>query len=297
MARSMALTLASVAVFALTTASYAADLLPPAPRLEPLPPADNTGDFSGWYLRGDVGVGVNSPPSFTTTPDALATGVASGFLSASATEGYFNPALSQSGIGDVGVGYRFNNFFRADVTGELRGGATFSGLEVVDDPTHNYQFADHYQANVSSYIAMLNGYADLGTWLGVTPYVGGGVGLAYNKMFGATDVGDAYTPGPFPTGGYLDNGSSTNFAWALMAGLDFNVTPNLKLELGYRYLDYGSVKSGGSHCLSGTGAAFFNCQPYHLAVDKLASNDFRIGLIWTLENASPPPPEPLVRRY
>ena len=38
-----------------------------------------------------------------------------------------------------------------------------------------------------------------------------------------------------------------------MAGLDFNVTQNLKLELGYRYLDYGKFKSGASNCFNGTG--------------------------------------------
>ena len=40
--------------------------------------------------------------------------------------------------------------------------------------------------------------------------------------------------------------STTNFAWALMAGLDFNVTQNLKLELGYRYLNMGKI-----HCPAG----------------------------------------------
>ena len=35
---------------------------------------------------------------------------------------------------------------------------------------------------------MFNGYADLGTWSGVTPYVGAGVGFAYNKLSGFTDT-------------------------------------------------------------------------------------------------------------
>ena len=74
-----------------------------------------------------------------------------------------------------------------------------------------------------------------------------------------------------------------------MAGLDFNVTPNLKLELGYRYLNYGTFTTGGSNCLAGAcGGAFStaNCSGgvpnYISSRNALASNDFRIGLIWML---------------
>ena len=78
--------------------------------------------------------------------------------------------------------------------------------------------------------------------VGITPYVGAGVGFAYNKLFGLTDTGYAFTGRRrlSPTGGYSDDGGKRNFAWALMAGLSFNVTQNLKLDLGYRYLDSAS---------------------------------------------------------
>ena len=308
MAKSVALTLAGAAVLICSTAAFAADLLPPPPRLEPLPPAESN-DFGGWYLRGDIGVGSNMSTGFATSPDALSTGQASGFLSGNASEGYFNPTVSESVIGDVGVGYRFNSFLRMDVTGELRGGAGFQGMEVVNDPTHfdgtSRQWADFYRANVSSYIGMVNAYADLGTWAGVTPYVGAGLGVAYNRISGATDNGSAAIAGSptSATGGYLDNGGQANLAWALMTGLDFNVSHNLKLELGYRYLSYGSVKSGSAHCLSGDPLTYgtFNCTPtYNLTVNKLASNDFRVGLIWSLDPgtyAPAPSYMPLVRKY
>jgi opacity protein-like surface antigen len=93
-----------------------------------------------------------------------------------------------------------------------------------------------------------------------------------------------------------------------MAGLDFNVTSNLKLELGYRYLDYGKITTGGSNCLgAGPGGAFSasNCNAAVSNVvsstNRLASNDFRLGLIWMLGDNTPPPPPPieapLVRKY
>ena len=111
----------------------------------------------------------------------------------------------------------------------------------------------------TSIIGLVNGYVDIGTWYGITPFVGAGVGVAQNRLSGLTDTGFTYSPSVFtnggaPTGGYFSNGSKTNFAWALMTGLDFNVTENLKLELGYRYLNYGKFASGGSNCFNGTGA-------------------------------------------
>src|SRR5579862_1763114 len=111
--------LGAVAVIALSGAAAAADLLPPPPMEPPAPIV--SADFGGWYLRGDVGLGFNNHPGFTTSPDALATGVASGYYSNTATETFANPSLSTSGLFDIGVGYQVNNWFRTDITGELRG--------------------------------------------------------------------------------------------------------------------------------------------------------------------------------
>jgi len=88
-----------------------------------------------------------------------------------------------------------------------------------------------------------------------------------------------------------------------MAGLDFNISPNLKLELGYRYLNYGPITTGGSHCLAGNLGGTFNLANCNDGVtntissrNTLASNDFRLGLIYML-GETPPPPPPIVTRY
>jgi opacity protein-like surface antigen len=151
---------------------------------------------------------------------------------------------------------------------------------------------------------MANGYVDLGTWWCLTPYVGAGVGWAQNHLSGVTDTGFAFVgPGAgSPTGGFFGNGTTENFAWALMAGVDFDVTQNLKLELGYRYLDYGIAKTGPSNCLNGTGAgggfSSANCggSSHVITTNQLASSDFRIGLRWLI-NDVPYAPAPVVTRY
>ena len=311
MARTLALTLAG-AVLAFSTAAHAADLLPPAPSLEPLPPAAS-GEFAGWYLRGDLGITTNAGGiGLINSPDPLP-----GAYSTSATEAFSNSSIGAGGTFDIGAGYQFNRWLRSDLTLEYRGGSQFQSTYTLNDPVApTSQYADFYRGNLSSFIVMANVYADLGTWMGVTPYVGDGLGYAHNTLSGVTDQGfgysNLYAANGGGAGGYFDDGSTNNLAWALMAGLDFNVTRNLKLELGYRYLNYGKISSGGSNCLTGggVGSATFsnaNCNGgvpnYIVGTGSLTSSDFRVGLLWTLD---PGPSEyapqqqvlaPLVRKY
>ena len=61
-----ALLVAGVAVFGAVGAAFAADL-PPPPVMDYPPPEPVS--FGGWYLRGDVGVGVASSPDLKSTFD------------------------------------------------------------------------------------------------------------------------------------------------------------------------------------------------------------------------------------
>jgi opacity protein-like surface antigen len=301
MADLRALALSAVALFTLSSAAVAADLLPPPP-MEPMPPISSA-ESSGWYIRGDVGVGINNDSTLSSTA-----GVSPGY-----TDTMYGSNVSESGLFDVGVGYQFNNWFRVDVTGELRGGSTFQGLEVCNNcgvtPPGQNQYSDFYRGNLSSAIGLVNGYANLGSWYGLTPFVGAGVGFAVNRTSGATDTGSAYLNPTgnswqnYGVGGYFSNSTKVNLAWALMAGVDMDVTRNLKLELGYRFLDYGKFTTGGANCLqagAATGFATPACG-YKVASKELYSNDVRIGLRYYFDTPAPAPdepaPAPLVRKY
>jgi opacity protein-like surface antigen len=305
-----ALFLVSGAVIAMTGLAQAADLLPPPPQMEPPAPMASA-DFSGWYLRGDVGAAVQTGNiNLSISPNPLIGAPGDAFNS------FYNPSISTSALFDIGVGYQINNWLRFDVTGEYRGGGHFQALEQVGIPSEGYQNADFYRGDVSSLIGLFNGYVDLGCWYGITPFVGAGVGFANNRLSGMTDTGFTYPgttiPGGFiggpgsPTGGYFSDGSKTSFAWALMTGLDFNVTQNLKLELGYRFLDYGKMGSGASNCFNGTagggGFSVGNCggSSNFLSTGNLISQDFRLGLRWAFNDTptyAPAPEMPLVRKY
>jgi opacity protein-like surface antigen len=279
----------------------AADL-PPAPSLPPASPAE--AQFGGWYLRGDVGVGVDSTaPELEASPDPIAAGVARGFASGAATQAFHNTTLSPFGMIDFGAGYQLNSWFRADTTLEYRAGAGLRSLHTLSDPASPAyggaaQYADFYRGDVASIVGLVNGYATLGTWYGLTPFLGVGVGFADNKASGFTDRGFGYADYSSlgPSGGYFAGASRTSFAWALMAGVDFDVSANLKLEFGYRYLNYGSITTGGSNCLAGASGGTFPTASCNAGVastiasrNRLASNDFRLGFIYLFGEAPPPP--------
>lgn len=257
----------------------AADLLPPPPQpmYEP-PPAPVT--FSGWYLRGDVGVGAQTSNNLRNTIDPNFTIVGDEFDAKS---------IGDAAFVDFGAGYQFNNWFHGDVTGEYRTAAQFHTIESAIFQCGGIGVVrchDNDVGSVSSAVFLANGYFDIGTWYGFTPYVGGGVGFADNFFKGVTDTGEA---GGF---GFAADHSSLNFAWAAMAGVGFAITPNLRLELGYRYLNMGTATSGAIICQN-TAVC-----PHEVLKFNLASNDFRIGMRYIFADVPPPAPAlPLVRKY
>jgi opacity protein-like surface antigen len=254
--------------------------LPPVPTLPA--PSEPDAETKNWYLRGDVGVGfISAEPSL-----AVATPRASVSRGGPPAEWAFDKgAPPPFGMIDAGVGYRFNPWLRTDGTLEYRGGGFRSRSRLVEATfggTAEAAYAD--SGGVSSIVGLVNAYLDLGTYWGFTPFIGAGAGFADNRVSGVTDRGVAYpSGGPIAaSAGSFAGGSKTSLAWALMAGLGFDLSPSLRLELGYRYLNYGSVAVSGWRCAEDApGAAA--CLPTVVSSrGRLATNDIRLGLIWTL---------------
>jgi opacity protein-like surface antigen len=255
--------------------AVAADFLPPPPPVAPI----FTPPFSGWYLRGDVGVGIASISNLRSTFDA-------GFVVTG--DEFDSRTLGDSAFADVGVGYQFNNWFHADVTGEYRTAGTYHSIESAIFQCGGIGVVrchDNDTGSVSSAVFLANGYFDIGTWYGFTPYIGAGVGFADNFFRGLTDTGEA---GGF---GFAADHSSLSFAWAAMAGVSYAVTPNLRLEIGYRHLDMGTATSGAIICQN-TPFCGHEVQQFHLA-----SNDIRIGMRWIFLDVLPPPVAPVIAKY
>lgn len=176
---------------------------------------------TGWYLRGDAAFADDSTPDLS--PDA----------------GQFLSNVRQATVNlDLGFGYKFNSWLRSDATVDWWKPNIASGIGTAqacgaDTCTPNYN------SNLQSWDLLGNLYADIGTWYGITPYIGGGAGLSLTHASSSVD----WTPSAGAP--YTTSLSSTRyqFAWAAMAGFSYAITPNILLDLGYRYIDLGTVSS------------------------------------------------------
>jgi len=207
--------------------------------------------------------------------------------------------FATAGIFGIGVGYQVNNWFRADVTGEYRGKSSFSGLDL---NTFSYggfvhNGADKYTANKSEVLFLANAYVDLGTWWCVTPFIGAGIGTSRVTISGFTDQGlsDAVagfpsTYGASPSTAFANSASKWNFAWAVHAGLAYRISPNVTLELAYRYVDLGDGVTGDIKTYQGTNSVY---NP--MTFKDITSHDLKLGVRWNLDNPPVYAP-PLVRK-
>lgn len=125
----------------------------------------------------------------------------------------------------------------------------------IDDPLHT---------SIKTYTLMLNLYHDLGKWGQVTPYVGAGVGIAYNIM---SDV--YFTDNPALVN-RIAGDRDISLAWSLMAGLGYQVSNNAILDIGYRYLDMGKATSERHD-----NAGFINPR---VRVEDITAHEFKVGL-------------------
>jgi opacity protein-like surface antigen len=263
---------AGAAIF-LSSAAFAADMaIAPPPYAAPV-----VEDFGGWYLRGDIGFSNQRVDRLNNALDVNVT--------SSVQTNNFNTA----GIFGLGVGYRFNNWFRADVTGEYRGNSQFFGKDVIAFP--GGVGTDTYHGTKSEWVVLGNAYVDLGTWWCVTPFIGAGVGGARVSIANFTDAGITNIGGvTSPSLAFGDSASKWNLAWAVHAGLAYRVTPNFTVELAYRYLDMGDGLTGDLRTFDGV-----NAINNPMTFKHITSHDLKLGVRWDLSSPQVYAP-PLIRK-
>lgn len=223
-------------------------------------PVSNVVFGSGWYVRGDLGgAQLYKANPFTTGllgyRSVFSSNAPSVTLSRSHDLGY---------VADLGGGYQFNQWFRADVVFDthqpVHSSASGNAFRCVNGFTET-GFPDYggtcngvFQAHLQSYAGLVNGYLDLGTWWRVTPYVGAGVGLAVGHYDSQSNYyqadGSPYNisiTNPVNATTYNINfdrtasGTYYNLAYAGMAGFAVQVYDHTKIDIGYRYLSQGRV--------------------------------------------------------
>jgi opacity protein-like surface antigen len=167
--------------------------------------------MGGWYWEGLIGMALIPDQDIYTrvTP----------------------PTVSGDVSWDIGVngggvlGYKFGDYVRTELNVQIQ----FNRLDTVNLAGYRMQGA----GNVLGVSPMANVLFDLplSMWIdnpadsrGVTPYIGGGVGLLHTKLKSDSDAL------------LVVSDSDSSFAWNAMAGVAIEVAHGIDATLNYRYL-------------------------------------------------------------
>ena len=248
--------------------AMAADFYEPAPPVyyEPEPkPA-----IGGWYIRGHIGMS-NQRVDGISHP-AIDAAIAHEWLQ----RGSFGSAP----IFGIGAGYQVNKYLRGDLTVEYRGGSNFTALDRLFNPGLAQFTTNDYRARKTEWLMLANAYVDVGEFWKIKPYVGAGIGVSRNTIHDFRDL-NVQAGG----GGYAATDSQWNFAWALHAGLGFDVTDNTTIDLGYSFVNLGNARTGtlvnddpGLGCAAPCAPVVFN---------RLVSHDLKLGLRYKFGGSKP----------
>lgn len=249
---------ASACLAALSAAAGAADLLPPPP------PAAVQPVGAGWYLRGDYTKTFYDRPQDGLTANPYDPG----------QPPLVGVSLRGSDGGGGGVGYHVAPWLRVDVTVDQRASSRFRAFSSRSDFATG---ANVESGRVDVLTGLFNAYADLGTWWGVTPYVGAGIGFAdaqVKKAFTQTTCFVDGCDGADGIGARIPvlrpNRSTSAFAYALTAGASYAIGWGVSLDAAYRYVGLGPVKTGADSYGAST------------RFKDLSASEFRVGLRYDL---------------
>lgn len=102
--------------------------------------------------------------------------------------------------------------FEYNLNADAEKNITFDGLE------------GKFKTKLESQAYLINAYYDIYTNTNFVPYIGAGLGAARLKASLENE-----------------NISDTSFAWQIGAGVAYQINPNIAVDLGYRYIDFGDI--------------------------------------------------------
>lgn len=215
-----------------------------------------------WYVRGAVGYEASLAADFADSDSAAKAppalfglgngddgkplGVYGDFGRFPAVEVGFGRQLFSWLRADLAVAYRFNMYYE--------GQANFRGVGN-DQPV---------SAKADSFSGMVNLFLDVNGLTGISlgrfePYIGGGVGLAYNRI-GEMTYRFSENAGAHKLS-IVPSGDRTDFAFMLAIGTGVLLTERIILDIVYRYQDLGRVGTD-------PGCMVMDIKPAGIAIDK-----------------------------
>jgi opacity protein-like surface antigen len=183
---------------------------------------------ASWYLRGDFAAGFGADPSVTATGTPYG-GNTLGLNAFTLTKS-FEPSFT----GGVGVGYVWGPAFRTDLTVDIHSLmlAKFNGTATYNGGASTVTVQD--KNRWMSTILLANAYYDFRTGTPFTPYLGGGVGFAVNQL-----TRESNSTGTAGATSFSGRSTQVQFAAAAMAGLTYEMSSFVALDVNYRFLYVG----------------------------------------------------------
>ncbi len=123
----------------------------------------------------------------------------------------------------LGIGYKFNKFFRTDLTTE------YSSLKY---EASDLDVGTALAQRVKLFNIMVNGYFDFYTGRIFTPYAV--VGLGYSRS-NAKDLIDSELDITY------SGNNKNNFAWNVGLGSKITLSKNIDFDITYKYADFGKI--------------------------------------------------------
>ena len=141
--------------------------------------------------------------------------------------------------------------------GTLRAEAEFGwNSDFTDDNDFPFEitnlYTHNYETTTSIYDAMLNFYYDINTGTKFVPFVNAGIGYAHIKT-SSLSTGEALGI----TINVEQDSIADNFAWNVGAGLAYNLSENIALDIAYRYTNYGTVKDDAAKTIPNLGKKLY----------------------------------------
>jgi len=153
--------------------------------------------------------------------------------------------------GALAVGYDFNKKFQVPVRTELEYAvfsevsgkkssqySDFAGLGMWTPPV-NVSVKQKLQVQT----LFVNTYYDFRNSTPITPYIGAGLGMAFINSKGNFTFDDGVFDPAEHIGISMGSKTSTNFAWNIGAGVAYDITDYISLDLGYRFAGLGKAET------------------------------------------------------
>jgi opacity protein-like surface antigen len=248
-----------------------------------------------WYLRGDIGVGYRHDRG--AKENGLLYGVDDFPTPFGTSPAWMMSDVDFTSMVSVGVGYYWNSRFRTDLTlervqqteGRMRGNYTYirhdpDPFTGVLTPTNNQVNGESEdRLSIHGGAVMFNGYLDLASRGDLTPYVGLGIGVAFNRVSRThtteeTECDLAGLPPcavqiPRPGWSGSKKSDTATLAAAMTAGFTYSLSESTMLDVNYRLLYVGGTES--TIQLNGNASTF--------SVGDMFEHQLRAGLRWNIQ--------------